>query len=97
MRSILMSLLALLGTTAAAFAAPAQWTVDPPKSQLGFHIAVSGQPVDGSLPFGAVIAFDATDLAHSSIKATIDMTGAKSGNATAPFCYRTMSIAVPVL
>ena len=82
MRSLLISLSLSLAVSATAFAAPAQWTVDSGKSQLGFHISVNGELVTGSFPFGAVIAFDAADLAHSSIKATIDTTGAKSGNAT---------------
>ena len=82
MRTILISATAMLLAATSAFAAPAQWTVDTAKSTLGFHITANGQPVDGTLPFGAAIAFDAADVAHSSIKATIDMTGAKSGNAT---------------
>ena len=82
MRSILISLAGGLALSTAPVASPAQWTVDAGKSTLSFHITANGQPVDGTLPFGAVIVFDPADLAHSSIKATIDMTGAKSGNAT---------------
>jgi polyisoprenoid-binding protein YceI len=82
MRSILISAAAALALSTSAFAAPAQWTVDGAKSTLTFHVVANGQPVDGTLPFGAVIAFDPADLVHSSIKATIDMTGPKSGNST---------------
>jgi len=82
MRSILISAAVTFALSGSALAAPAQWTVDTAKRKLGFHVVVNGQPVDGTLPFGAVIALDPADLAHSSIKATIDMTSAKSGNAT---------------
>ena len=82
MRSILLSATAITVLSTSALAAPAQWTVDSAKSTLGFHIVANGQQVDGTLPFGAVIAFDAADLAHSSIKATVDVTSPKSGNAT---------------
>jgi polyisoprenoid-binding protein YceI len=82
MRSFLISGIAVVALSGPAFAAPPQWTVDTGKSTLGFHVTANGQPVDGTLPFGAVIAFDPADLAHSSIKATIDVTSPKSGNAT---------------
>ena len=83
MRSLLISLLALLASSAAAAAAPAQWTVDQAKSKLGFHVTANGQAVDGVFPsFAAQIAFDPADLAHSTIKVAVDMTGAQSGNAT---------------
>ena len=82
MRSMLLSLVALFAAATTALAAPAHWTVDGAKSTLGFHVVANGQPVDGKLSFGALIVFDAADLAHSSIKTTIDMTGPKSGNAT---------------
>ncbi|MBI1213059.1 MAG: polyisoprenoid-binding protein [Alphaproteobacteria bacterium] len=82
MRSILLSAAAVAVLSSSAFAAPAQWAVDTGRSKLGFHVVVNGEKVDGTLPFGAVIAFDPADLAHSSIKATVDMTSAKSGNAT---------------
>jgi len=82
MRLILASGVTALLLSTAAVAAPAQWSVDTGKSTLGFHVTANGQPVDGTLPFGAVIQFDAADLAHSSIKATIDMTSPKSGNST---------------
>jgi polyisoprenoid-binding protein YceI len=80
MRSILSGVMALAMSTS-AFAAP-QWTVDTAKSKLGFHVLINGQAVDGTLPFGAAITFDPADLEHSSIEATVDMTSAKSGNAT---------------
>lgn len=82
MRSLVLSAIALAAFSSNAMAAPPQWSLDTAKSTLGFHVVANGQPVDGTLPFGAVIAFDATDLAHSSIKATIDVTSPKSGNST---------------
>jgi len=82
MRVILISGVAALALATSALAAPAQWTVDAGKSKLGFHVLINGQQVDATFPFGAVIAFDPADLAHSSIKATVDVTSAKSGNAT---------------
>lgn len=66
-----------------AAATPARWTVDPAKSSLTFEVVVNGQKVVGRFKaFGAVIAFDPADLANSSAKITIDMTEAKSGDAT---------------
>jgi len=82
MRTILIGGAAALALSTGALAAPAQWNVDAGKSTLGFHLTANGQPVDGTLPFGAVIQFDPADLSHSSIKATIDMTSPKSGNST---------------
>lgn len=83
MRSFLLTcVVAVTALSASAWGAPATWTVDTGKSKLGFHVAVNGQPVDGTLSFGALIIFDPADLPHSSIKATIDVTEAKSGNAT---------------
>jgi polyisoprenoid-binding protein YceI len=75
------AVLVLLSTT--AFADPAKWQVDPAKSSLQFVVDVNGQTVTGRFrAFGALIAFDPADLAHSSAKITIDMTEAKSGDAT---------------
>jgi polyisoprenoid-binding protein YceI len=66
-----------------AWATPPKWTVDPSKSSLGFEVVVNGQKVAGRFnAFGALIAFDPADLANSSAKITIDMTEAKSGDAT---------------
>jgi len=66
-----------------AWALPAKWQVDPTKSSLQFVVDVNGQAVIGKFAaFGALIAFDPADLAHSSAKITIDMTEAKSGDAT---------------
>ena len=83
MRSMSVLAVALLLAPATALAAPPAWKVDATKSKLGFHVVAGGQPVDGVFPaFDAVIAFDPADLAHSSIKTTIDMTRAQSGNTT---------------
>lgn len=82
MRSILIAGVAALMMSASALAAPPQWTVDAAKSKVGFHVLINGQQVDGTLPFKADIRFDPADLDHSTVVATIDMTGAQSGNAT---------------
>jgi polyisoprenoid-binding protein YceI len=64
-------------------AAPARWKVVPAKSSLSFVVEVNGQRVTGTFAgFGALIAFDPADLAHSSVKITMDMTSVKSGDAT---------------
>ena len=76
-------LAALLLFSAPVLAEPAKWQVDPAKSSLSFVVDVNGQTVTGKFKaFGAIIAFDPADLAHSSAKITIDMTEAKSGDAT---------------
>ena len=68
---------------APAMASPATWTVDPAKSSLTFAVSVSGQTVTGKFKaFGALIAFDPADLAHSSAKITMPMEEAKTGDAT---------------
>jgi polyisoprenoid-binding protein YceI len=60
--------------------APAKWTVDPAKSSLRFVVAIEGQTVIGKFKaFGAIIAFDPADLAHSSAKITMPMDEAKTG------------------
>lgn len=57
------------------------WTVSP-GGRLGFDVTVSGEAVKGQ--FGrwtGTIAFDPARLAQSSIKATIDLASASSGDA----------------
>jgi len=77
--SILLFAFSLLPATGA----PAKWNVDQAKSSLSFVVDVNGQRVTGKFAaFGALIAFDPADLANSSAKITIDMTAAKSGDAT---------------
>ncbi|MBP6010992.1 MAG: YceI family protein [Alphaproteobacteria bacterium] len=74
---------AALFVAVSAAAAPAKWTVDPAKSSLSWAVTVNGQAVTGAFPaFGALIAFDSADLAHSSAKITVDMTAVKSGDST---------------
>ena len=74
---------ALLVAAASVSSAPAKWTVDPTKSSLTWAVTVNGQTVTGKFQaFGALIAFDPADLAHSSAKITMDMTAVKSGDAT---------------
>ena len=83
MRSMSALAVAILLVPATALAAPPVWKVDTAKSKLGFHLVAGGQPVDGVFPaFDAVVAFDPSDLAHSSIKVTINVTRAHSGNTT---------------
>lgn len=64
-------------------AQPAKWQVDQAKSSLTFVVSINGQAITGKFKaFGALIAFDPADLAHSSAKITMDMTEVKSGDAT---------------
>jgi len=79
----LFACLASLVFAASACAAPARWNVDLAKSSLSYVVVVNGQTVTGKFKaFGAIIAFDPADLAHSSAKITIDMTESKTGDAT---------------
>lgn len=74
---------AFFACLAPAWAAPPKWNVDASKSSLTYEVVVNGQKVVGRFKaFGALIAFDPADLANSSAKITIDMTEAKSGDAT---------------
>lgn len=76
-------LLLLVAAIAPAGAAPATWNVDQAKSSLSWTVVINGQTVTGKFKaFGAVIAFDPKDLAHSSAKITMDMTEPKSGDQT---------------
>ena len=78
---ILLGVLASLASP--VLAAPATWNIVPAKSSLGFQVLINGQIVTGKFKaFGALIAFDPNDLAHSSAKITIPMDEAKSGDAT---------------
>ena len=78
-----LGLVLICVTASAASAAPAAWKVDPTKSSLTWAVTVNGQTVTGKFQaFGAIIAFDPADLAHSSAKITMDMTAVKSGDAT---------------
>ena len=83
MMRVLASLVALAAFAVPASAAPAKWTVDQAKSSLAFTVVVNGQAVNGKFSaFGALIAFDPADLAHSSAKITMGMDTAKTGDAT---------------
>lgn len=82
MRGVLFALLFTM-FAASSLAAPPRWNVVPAKSSLSFVVEVNGQRVTGKFAgFGALIAFDPADLAHSSVKITMDMTAVKSGDAT---------------
>jgi len=79
----LLAFFAAIAFAATASAAPARWNVDLSKSSLTYVVVVNGQTVTGRFKaFGAIIAFDPADLAHSSAKITIDMTESKTGDAT---------------
>lgn len=76
-------LLFIAAAIAPAQAAPAKWNVNPAKSSLSWTVVINGQTVSGKFKaFGALIAFDPTDLAQSSAKITMDMTEPKSGDQT---------------
>ncbi len=82
LRSVWCFLLAA-ALSGAVLAQPAKWQVDQAKSSLTFVVNINGQPITGKFKaFGALIAFDPADLAHSSAKITMDMTEVKSGDAT---------------
>ncbi len=83
MLRIVLSVIASFAVVVAASAAPATWTVDQAKSSLTFTVGVNGQTVPGKFKaFGAIIAFDPADLAHSSAKITLPMDEAKTNEAT---------------
>jgi polyisoprenoid-binding protein YceI len=83
LRFVLYALASVAIVITSAAAAPAKWNVDQARSSLRFEVVVNGQKVSGKFKaFGALIVFDPKDLAHSSAKITIDMTEAKSGDAT---------------
>lgn len=83
MLRIVAFIAAFIASAGVAAAAPPVWNVDPAKSSLAFEVVVNGQKVTGRFKaFGSQIAFDPADLANSSAKITIDMTEAKSGDAT---------------
>lgn len=83
MLRLVLSALVCAALAVSASAAPARWNVDQAKSSLTFVVNVNGQIITGKFKaFGALIAFDPADLAHSSAKITMDMTAVKSGDAT---------------
>ena len=80
-RTFALAALAMLATPAIALAAPALWSVDKAASKLTFSSSVSGTPFTGSFrSWDAVIHFDANDLAHSDVAATIDIGSAVTGD-----------------
>jgi polyisoprenoid-binding protein YceI len=71
-----------LSPPSSAMAAPA-WTVDAAKSTLAFTANDNGKDFTGSFhSFTPVIAFDAQDLATSSVSVTIDTGSAATGDKT---------------
>ena len=83
LRLVLSAFASVALIAVSATAAPAKWNVDAAKSSLSFTVAVNGQSVPGKFKaFGALIAFDPADLAHSSAKITLPMEEAKTADAT---------------
>jgi polyisoprenoid-binding protein YceI len=76
-RSILLVALSLLGPPALA----ADWTVDLPKSHLGFSGVQNGAPFQGSFgKWTAEIAFDPAHPEAGHAKVTIDLASARTGD-----------------
>jgi len=79
----LVTLAALSISGASASASPPTWQVDAARSNLTFKVNVAGQSVTGRFPgFGALIRFDPSDLAGSSVKVTMDTTGIRTNDKT---------------
>ena len=83
MRRRLFFLVALAGIATNAVAAPApSWTVDKAVSAIRFSSSLNGQGFAGAFRrWDAVIRFDPTNLAGSSVTASIDATSAATGDA----------------
>lgn len=83
MRLFLLNLVIFCFAGIAQASEPPTWNIDQSKSALTFTVVVNGQTVKGRFPgVGAQIRFDPTNLAQSSVKATIDTTGIKTFDAT---------------
>lgn len=81
-RTASLAMMAAMAFTMPALAAAPTWTVDPATSQLGFSATQSGAPFSGSFrKWDGAIAFDPADLAHSSVKITIDIASVTTGDA----------------
>jgi polyisoprenoid-binding protein YceI len=77
MKLAIATLLGLLICVSSAQAA--HWSVDPSKSRLGFVAQWSGEPFAATFKtWKADITFDRSDLAHSSVLATIDLASESS-------------------
>ncbi len=83
LRVISLVLAFTLAAQQASAAPPPAWRVDPAKSALTFSVVVNGQTVKGTFPgFSALIRFDPANLAQSSARITMDMTGIRTGDRT---------------
>jgi len=76
-----------IGLAAAAWLAGGafakSWTVDHAASRLGFTAAMMGESFEGTFEtWSAEIVFDPADLAGARASVTIDMTSARTGEAT---------------
>lgn len=83
MKRRLFLLVALAGIATNAVAAPApSWTVDKAASAVRFSSSLNGQGFSGAFRrWDAVIRFDPTNLAGSSVTASIDVASAATGDA----------------
>ena len=81
MRKVFLIAVIVLLAPAAAYAAPAAWTVDP-GSKLEFQGRMNGETFTGTFRrWGADIRFDPKALAVSKAVVTIDVTSAATGDA----------------
>jgi polyisoprenoid-binding protein YceI len=81
MRCVLLFFAMVLAAPAAAFAAPAHWTVDP-SSKLLFQGRVNGDAFTGTFRrWSADIVFDPKALGASKAVVTVDVTSAATGDA----------------
>ncbi|MEM7775955.1 MAG: YceI family protein [Pseudomonadota bacterium] len=83
-RLIMLALSALLlGFTITAGAAAQSWTVVSTESRIGFSGTHAGTTFKGTFEtWSAEIRFDPEDLANSKAVVTVDLTSARTGNAT---------------
>jgi polyisoprenoid-binding protein YceI len=82
-RTLAALLLAVLaGAAAPSRAAPAAWHMDPAASQLTFTPRLAGGEFTGRFErFAVALRFDPADLAHSSLQVTVELLGARTGDA----------------
>lgn len=80
MRALLVILALLVAWPAQA--APSAWTIDKAASKVVLSSAFDGEPIKGTFRrWDAQIRFDPKDLAHSSVRVTLDTASIASGDA----------------